>query len=145
MKTEGSVSVFCTCFIRDQPCPKQHFQEQTMSRKTLVLAVAALLLILEQSSPVHAWGAAHAGYTHVGPNGVYHAGETAVREPGGGASAYHAGYTSTSGYHAGYTTGSAYHAGYTTGGAYGAAGYHYSPTYSGTAYGGVRVGAAYVR
>ena len=55
----------------------------------------------------------------------------------GGAGAYHTGYTQTGG-------GAAYHAGYANPGS-GGAGYHYSPSYSGAAYGGVRVEGAYVR
>ena len=60
---------------------------------------------LGHSSEAHAWGAYHAGYTHVGPSGVYHAGTTS----------YHGGYGG--GYHSG--------GGYHYGGASGGGGYHY--------------------
>jgi hypothetical protein len=116
-----------------------------MLRKILFAPLAVALATLLLPSLAHAWGAYHAGYTHVGPTGVQHVGYTTTS---GGGSAYHSGYTTTSGggsaYHAGYTTtggGSAYHAGYTTGGS----AYHYSPSYSGAAYGGVHVEGAYVR
>src|SRR5271157_3760297 len=102
-----------------------------MLRKTLFAALSVTLATLLLPSAAHAWGAYHAGYTHVGPTGVQHVGYTAA----GGGSAYHAGSTTAGGgsaYHAGYTStsgGSAYHAGYTSGSAY-----HYSPSYSGAAY-----------
>ena len=57
----------------------------------------------------------------------HHAGSTTA----GGGGAYHAGYTTTG-------AGGTYHAGSTEG-------YHYSPSYSGTAYGGVHAGYAYAR
>jgi hypothetical protein len=118
-----------------------------MLRKILLSATIAVLATLLQAAQAHAYGGYHAGYTHVGPTGVHHAGYTTA----GGAGGYHAGYTHTGGggaYHAGYTQtggGGAYHAGYTQTGGGGAyhAGYHYSPSSSGTAYGGVRVGGAY--
>lgn len=107
--------------------------------KKLVLPVAmAALAALLTPSEVRAYGAAHVGYTHVGPNGVYHTGETVARGPGG---VYEGGRTGAVGY-----GGGAYHAGYggaaVGGAAYG--GYHYSAGYAGgAAYGGARYG--YVR
>jgi hypothetical protein len=104
-----------------------------MLHKIILLAVVAALAALLMPSPVSAYGAAHVGYTHVGPNGVYHTGDTAVRGPGG---TYAGGRTDAYGsggavYRGGYD----YRAGY--GGAYGAAGgYRYTPAYSGAAYGG---------
>jgi hypothetical protein len=109
-----------------------------MLKKSVPLVVAVALAALLTPSQAGAYGAAHVGYTHVGPNGVYHAGATEVHAGYGGASggAYHAG--SSGAY------GGAYHAGY--GGAYGGAagGYHYTAGYSGgAAYGGYHYG--YVR
>ncbi len=111
-----------------------------MKRNVFVLALAAGLLVLGSAARVQAWGAAHVGYTHVGPEGVQHYGATAARGPGGetyggahygaygaGGSSYHAGYggSSAGGYHSysasssgGYAAGG-YHYG-TPGGAYGA-------------------------
>src|SRR5262249_48822741 len=48
----------------------------TMLYKTVVVALAAVLVALAVSSKAHAWGAYHAGYTHFGPNGLYHVGGT---------------------------------------------------------------------
>src|SRR5947209_6964622 len=104
-------------------------------------AFAAVLAILAIPSLAGAWGAAHVGYTHAGPNGVYHVGRTAAVGPGGAYSTGHAtGYGAYGGtYHAGYaggTTAGGYHAGY-------ADTYHYPPAYSGgSAY---RANYAYVR
>jgi hypothetical protein len=102
-----------------------------MLRKFLLLALAAPLLALGLTSKAQAWGAVHAGYTHVGPGGVYHQGYTAERGPYGGTSVQrsggYAGYGGAGGYHAEYG-----HTGY--GGSYGAAygGYRsYTPSYSG--------------
>src|SRR5262245_6909351 len=104
-------------------------EETVMLKQTVLLVAVAALVALLTASDVRAYGAAHVGYTHVGPNGVYHTGETVARGPGG---AYAGGHTGAYGYgggayHAGY--GGAYHAGY--GGAYG--GYHYSAGYYGGA------------
>jgi hypothetical protein len=76
-----------------------------MRRRTLVLALAAVLGILAAPSMAHAWGCYHAGYTHVGYGGVHHVGATSVNAGGSHAGGYHAG-----GYHYGGTT---VHAGYT--------------------------------
>src|SRR5262249_24511765 len=82
-------------------------RRMTVLRKTLILALAAVLVTLAASAKVHAWGAYHAGYTHVGPNGAYHVGGT--RAYGG-----YGGY------------GGAHYSGYHYGGAYGGGGgYHY--------------------
>jgi hypothetical protein len=117
-----------------------------MLRKITVLALAVLVATLLQAGQVLGYGGYHAGYTHVGPSGVYHAGATVGGGYGGGAS--HAGATAVG------PGGSAYHTG-TTAGPYGGvhtgttavgpggnvyhSGYNYSPAHSGTAYGGVRV------
>jgi hypothetical protein len=98
-----------------------------MLRKTLFPALVATLAGLLLNSQVYGWGAYHAGYTHVGPNGAYHVGETAVGGYGGGAAyggAYHVGYAEGGAY------GGAYHAGYAYGGGVNAGGYHYTPSYS---------------
>jgi hypothetical protein len=110
-------------------------KEITMLRKIASLAVAVFLL----PATVHAYGAAHVGYTHVGPNGVYHTGETVAHGPGGtyahgSTGAYGAGGNA---YHSESSAG-AYH-GPAGGGAYGehsSTEYHYSPSYSGSTYGG---------
>ncbi len=113
-----------------------------MLYRIVLLAVVAAIGALLTPGQVDAYGAAHVGYTHVGPNGVYHAGATETRGYGGSGEAYHAGYTTTNGaggvYHSGYT------AGYGTTG-YGAAagGYHYSTGYSGGAQSAVNYG--YIR
>jgi hypothetical protein len=117
---------------------KHLLKEIPMLRKithaTFALLTAALL-----PATVHAYGAAHVGYTHVGPNGVYHTGETVAHGPGG---TYE--HSSTGAYGAG---GNAYHSESSAGGYRGPAGggvygehssteYHYAPSYSGTTYGG---------
>jgi len=101
-----------------------------MLKKIIMSAVVAAVAALLTPSLAQAYGAAHVGYTHVGPNGVYHTGETVARGPGG--NVYAGGHTTAAGY------GGAYHTGGATygGGAYG--GYHYSAGYSGV--GGVRYG-----
>jgi hypothetical protein len=100
---------------------------------TIILpALAAALMVLTMPSQVDAYGAAHVGYTHVGPNGVYHAGETAAAGPRGVAAA---GHTTAVG-----AGGAEYHAGYGAA----AGGYRYTPTYAGgSAVGGAHY--AYVR
>lgn len=109
-----------------------------MFRMTVALVALPVLAALLTPAKVDAYGAAHVGYTHVGPNGVYHTGETAVAGPGG---VYAGGHTTAAGYGGGYAGG--YHAGYR--GAYGGA------TYGGAAYGGrvyapsYSAGYAYVR
>ena len=54
-----------------------------MLNKIISLTSLAVLAILLLPSEVDAWGAAHVGVTRVGPNGVYHAGRTAVAGPAG--------------------------------------------------------------
>src|SRR4051794_8747464 len=97
-----------------------------MLNKIVLPAAVAVLALLATPSGAGAWGAAHVGYTHVGPNGVYHAGRTAAVGPGGAYSGGHAGAYGYGGAsaHAGY--GSAYLAG--SGGA-SAGGYHYDTRY----------------
>ena len=93
-----------------------------MLNKIITLTIVAALAALLMPSKVDAWGAAHVGYTHVGPGGVYHTGRTVAAGPGG---VYAGGRTSARG---------AY------GGAYGGAPrYHYS----GTPSGGVSYGATH--
>ena len=72
--------------------------------KIILPAAVAVLAALLTPSKVDAWGAAHVGYTHVGPRGVSHTGRTAVAGPrgaavggrtgavGAGGGAYRAGY-----------------------------------------------------
>jgi hypothetical protein len=107
-----------------------------LNRIVMLLAAGALVALLTPSE-AGAYGAAHVGYTHVGPNGVYHTGETAVSGPRG---VYEGGRTTAVG-----AEGGAYHAGYGAadtrygGAAYGGAAYRYSPTY----YGGAAAGAVH--
>jgi hypothetical protein len=113
-----------------------------VNRIVLLLAAGALAALLTPSE-AGAYGAAHVGYTHVGPNGVYHTGETAVAGPGGVAVG---GRTTAVG-----AGGGAYHAGYGAadtrygGAAVGGAAYHYSPSYYGGAAAGGAVHYDYVR
>ena len=92
-----------------------------MLKKIITLATVAALAALLMPSKVDAWGAAHVGYTHVGPAGVYHTGRTVAAGPGG---VYAGGRTSAYGAYGGvYRAGYGAAAGY--GGAYGAARYGY--------------------
>jgi hypothetical protein len=108
-----------------------------MFNKVILPAVAVALAALLTPTQVDAYGAAHVGYTHVGPNGVQHYGATAVATPHGDYSTAH-----TSAYGAG---GGVYHAGYgaattTTGG------YHYDTRYyGGAAAGGATYNYGYIR
>ena len=52
-----------------------------MRIRSTILALSALAAVLLSSAEVRAWGAAHVGYTHVGPAGVQHYGATAVNTP----------------------------------------------------------------
>src|SRR3954447_3155379 len=54
-----------------------------MLNKIITPATVAALAALLMPSEVGAWGAAHVGYTHVGPGGVYHTGRTVAAGPGG--------------------------------------------------------------
>ena len=47
-----------------------------MLNKIIATAATAALAALLTPSQAGAYGAAHVGYTHVGPNGVYHEGAT---------------------------------------------------------------------
>ena len=114
-----------------------------MLRKTLFLVLATGLVALLTASDAQAWGAYHAGYTHVGPGGVQHVGYTAARGPYGGGYSVHnmsyggagyGAYRSVSYGGAGYGGYHAYHAGY--GGGYAVGGYHYG----GYGYGGYSAG-----
>ena len=95
----------------------------------VILSLAAIALaVLVMPSRAGAYGAAHVGYTHVGPNGVYHTGATAAAGPGG---AYAGGHTTAVG--GGGAYGGAYHYGY--GGSSAGASYngvHYCPSISGS-------------
>src|SRR6516165_2645117 len=100
-----------------------------MLKKIITLATVAALAALLTPSRVGAWGAAHVGYTHVGPGGVYHAGRTVAAGPGGvyaggraGGVAYGGRYGGAVGYGGGYRAGAVGGVGY--GGAY-RAGYGY--------------------
>ena len=64
-----------------------------MLRNTLFLTLAALLVALLTSSKVHAWGACHVGYTHVGYGGVQHYGRTAAWGGGGARSGSYGDYS----------------------------------------------------
>jgi hypothetical protein len=105
-----------------------------MLNKIILSAVVAALAALLTPSQAGAYGAAHVGYTHVGPNGVYHAGATEVRGGYGGAAyggAYHEG------------GGAAYGGAYREGGGAAYGSYHYTTGYGGGAVGGASYG--YVR
>src|SRR5271166_6347867 len=99
-----------------------------MLKKIILAAFAAALVVLGVPAVVSAYGACHVGYTHAGPNGVYHTGETVARGPGGGV--YAGGHTTAYGgteYRGVSTTNAAY------GGAHyssaGSSGYYYAPGY----------------
>jgi hypothetical protein len=100
-----------------------------MLRKMILTVFAAALAGALLPGQVSAYGGAHVGYTHVGPNGCYHVGATEVHGGygGGGGAAY-----------GGARVGGAYGGG---GAAYG--GYHYSAGYAGGAAGGAAVGGAH--
>jgi len=99
-----------------------------MLAKIILPAVTAALVVLVLPARLDAYGAAHVGYTHVGPNGVYHAGETAVARPGGD---YVGGRTTAVG------TDRVGYGGVDNRGGAAVGGYHYT-----TGYGGVAGGAA---
>ena len=107
-----------------------------MLRKSFFAAVATALVALLTPADAHAWGAAHVGYTHVGPAGVQHYGATAARGPYGAYGGVHAGAYGYGGaaVHTGY--GAGVHYGTPYGGAY-----HYNTGYGGAYhYGTVGVG-----
>jgi hypothetical protein len=93
-----------------------------MLNKIILLAIVAALGALLTPAKVDAYGAAHVGYTHVGPNGVYHEGATAVSAPGGD-------YRGGAAYGGDYRGGAAYGGDYRGGAAYGD--YHYTTGYQG--------------
>jgi len=105
-----------------------------MLRNILCVALLAAAATLATASRARAWGAAHVGYTHYGPEGVQHYGRTVGVGPNGAFSAGHYGSSGAyGGYHAGYGSYDRY------GGAYGG-GYRYgSASYGGyDRYGGYR-------
>jgi hypothetical protein len=114
-----------------------------MLKQIFLAAIATVLMMSVRPSEVNAYGAAHVGYTHVGPNGVYHTGTTVASGPHG---TYEGSHTTAAGYggaeYHGASSGAEYH-----GASYGAAGgYRYTPSYyGGAAAGGAKVGYAYVR
>jgi hypothetical protein len=101
----------------------------------IVVALTVSVALLTPGE-VGAYGAGHVGYTHVGPNGAYHTGTTAVAGPGGAAAVH------TTGVAGGGTSGTYYHSGYSAGGVavqpQVGTGYHpptaYAPSYSGYGY-----------
>src|SRR5438046_2612533 len=99
-----------------------------MLRNLFVAAAAATAITLLTPAPVDAWGAAHVGYTHVGPSGVYHAGRTTAVGPSGAYSTGRAGAYGYggAGYHSSYGAAAAHHpygTGYSGGYRYGGAAY----------------------
>jgi hypothetical protein len=114
-------------------------EETVMVNKIKLVLVLAALAALLTPSLASAYGAAHVGYTHVGPNGVYHEGATVGGGAGGYGGSYHAGYaggyggTTHVGYESGYHVGPeggvhggyTYNAGYSGGAGYGATNYRY--------------------
>jgi hypothetical protein len=110
-----------------------------MLRKFLFLALAAALVTLLTTSQAQAWGAFHAGYTHVGYGGVQHYGYTSRSGPYGSYSGAHYGSTSAyGGYHSGYGYGESSYGGYHYGSS-SYSGYHYGG-FGGTSYGGYSSG-----
>jgi hypothetical protein len=79
-----------------------------MLRRSILLAIAAIVVSLGLSAKAQAWGAYHVGYTHYSPyTGLHHYGYTGVHAGGyGGYGGYHYG-----GYHYG-GYGGGYHYGY---------------------------------
>jgi hypothetical protein len=106
-----------------------------MSKK-IILATLAIGLVALLPATVSAYGACHAGYTHVGPNGAYHTGTTVGYGPHGayetshttavsGGGAYHEGYSAgTTGYRG--VSGTEYRGVSTTGTT---SGYYYAPSH----------------
>ena len=54
-----------------------------MIKRMVLTTIAAAFAAVLTPSVADAYGAAHASYTHVGPNGVYHASDTVARGPEG--------------------------------------------------------------
>jgi len=103
--------------------------------KFILPAVAAAVMLLAMPAEVDAYGAAHRGYTHVGPHGVYHTGATVAAGPRGVAVS---GHTTAVG-----AGGGVYRGGYGAATGYGAAGYRYGYGGVGASYGGYRYGSNY--
>jgi hypothetical protein len=96
-----------------------------MYRKLLVLVPLALFFVLANPAQVDAYGAAHVGYTHVGPSGVYHTGTTVASGPRGTYETHTASGTTAGGVHYGYgEAAGGVHYGYGTA----AGGVHYGST-----------------
>jgi hypothetical protein len=96
-----------------------------MNSKLILPVITAALMVLAMPTQVDAYGAAHVGYTHVGPSGAYHTSATVAAGPrgveatghttavGAGGGVYHSGYGAATGFGG-------------VGAGYGAAGYGYS-------------------
>jgi hypothetical protein len=93
-----------------------------MLKQIILLAAVAALATFLTPAKVDAYGAAHVGYTHVGPNGVYHEGATVAGGYGGE-------YRGGAAYGGEYRGGAAYGGEYRGGAAYGD--YHYTTGYQG--------------
>src|SRR5262245_16203366 len=111
-----------------------------MLRKIALAAFAAAVIMLVRPAAVGAYGAAHFGYTHVGPAGAFHTGTTWGHGPYGG-------YHTAVGFGGGTYYGGAAVRPYAAYGAYGhgpyGGYYHYVPAYgSGFQYGS---GFSYIR
>jgi len=111
-----------------------------MSLKTVSLLLAATFVAMLTYSDAQAWGGAHVGYTHVGPNGVYHCGATSVHGPYGSYGGVHVAGVSVHGgaaygVHYGGAAYGVHYGGAVVGGAY-----HYSAGYHACAYGGFHCG-----
>jgi hypothetical protein len=102
-----------------------------MRNRILMAALVAAALALLTPSEAGAWGAVHAGYTHVGPYGVQHVGTTRAVGPYGAYSSTHVSGTGYGGTHYNYN----YHVTPTN---YNYS-YRYTPTYN-PYYGGYRYG-----
>jgi hypothetical protein len=101
--------------------------------KILYIALVAAAAFLMTSAKAQAWGAAHVGYTHVGPSGVQHYGRTVAAGPNGAYSGGHYGsYGASGSYHAAYGHSETY--GHSSYGAYhyGASSYDSYGRYGGT-------------
>jgi hypothetical protein len=103
--------------------------------RTKLFFLLTALVALTICSDAYSWGAAHIGYTHVGPSGVYHYGHNAAVGPYG---AYSGAHVSHYGGYGGRTAyGNAIHsASHPYGGGYAAGGFR-----TGGVYGGYRAGA----
>ncbi len=111
-------------------------------KKIMLAAVATGLAALLTPADVGAYGAAHVGYTHVGPNGVYHTNETVTAGPGGVRTEDVRTYGGD--YRGGTVYGTEYRGGDYRGGAVYGTDRVYTPAYGGAAVGG-EVHYGYVR